>query len=196
VAEAVADAAEAGGVARHIRDRTPRTGRTDERSGTDGGHAPSPKPEPPQEPEPEPTTEPSPSRRRSEPADHRAGATRAGVGTERVGNRGRAKPRPEPEDRAEAPTLSDAGTSPVAPPERSRDDRVIAGVCGGLGEYLGVDAVLIRIARGPRLAGGAGLLLYAIGWPAMPEAEPGAASRGRALADQPPSGTAGAVVSA
>jgi phage shock protein C len=29
---------------------------------------------------------------------------------------------------------------------RSRDDRVIAGVCGGLGRYLQVDPVLLRIA--------------------------------------------------
>ena len=29
---------------------------------------------------------------------------------------------------------------------RSRDDKVIAGVCGGLARYLGVDAVILRIA--------------------------------------------------
>jgi phage shock protein C len=28
---------------------------------------------------------------------------------------------------------------------RSRNDRIIAGVCGGLGTYLGVDPVLIRV---------------------------------------------------
>ncbi len=55
--------------------------------------------------------------------------------------------------------------------ERSSEDRVIAGVCGGLGEYFGVDAVLIRIVAVVLVfAGGAGLLLYAIGWIAMPEA--------------------------
>jgi len=54
---------------------------------------------------------------------------------------------------------------------RSRDDRVVAGVCGGLGEYLGVDSVLIRIAALILVfAGGAGILLYLIGWIAMPEA--------------------------
>jgi len=53
---------------------------------------------------------------------------------------------------------------------RSRSDRVIAGVCGGLGRYLGVDAVLIRIAALVLIfAGGAGLLLYLIGWIAIPE---------------------------
>lgn len=29
---------------------------------------------------------------------------------------------------------------------RSESDRIIAGVCGGLGEYLGIDAVFVRIA--------------------------------------------------
>lgn len=29
---------------------------------------------------------------------------------------------------------------------RSRTDRVIAGVCGGLAQYLGVDPTLVRIA--------------------------------------------------
>lgn len=77
---------------------------------------------------------------------------------------------------AEAEALEEP--SPAAPGAvvprrlmRSRDDRVIAGVCGGLGEYLGVDAVLIRIAALILVfAGGAGILLYVIGWIAMPEA--------------------------
>lgn len=28
---------------------------------------------------------------------------------------------------------------------RSRDQRMIAGVCGGLGEYLGVDPTIVRL---------------------------------------------------
>ena len=58
---------------------------------------------------------------------------------------------------------------------RSRDDSVIAGVCGGLGKYLGVDPVLIRIAAVVLVfAGGAGILLYGIGWIVIPEEpEPG-----------------------
>ncbi len=28
---------------------------------------------------------------------------------------------------------------------RSRDDRMIAGVCGGLGEYFGIDSTLLRL---------------------------------------------------
>jgi phage shock protein PspC (stress-responsive transcriptional regulator) len=54
---------------------------------------------------------------------------------------------------------------------RSRDDRVIAGVCGGVAEYFGIDAVLVRIAALILVfAGGAGIILYIIGWIAMPEA--------------------------
>lgn len=60
---------------------------------------------------------------------------------------------------------------------RSRDDRVIAGVCGGVGEYFGIDAVLVRIAALVLVfAGGAGIILYIIGWIAMPEAPVGTAA--------------------
>jgi phage shock protein C len=53
---------------------------------------------------------------------------------------------------------------------RSRTDRVIAGVCGGLGRYLGIDPVLLRIAFVLLLVtGGAGFLLYVIAWIAIPE---------------------------
>ena len=57
---------------------------------------------------------------------------------------------------------------------RSRDERVIAGVCGGLARHLGVDPVLIRIAFVVlALAGGGGLLLYVVSWVLMPEEKPG-----------------------
>ncbi|MFB3739211.1 MAG: PspC domain-containing protein [Candidatus Velamenicoccus archaeovorus] len=53
---------------------------------------------------------------------------------------------------------------------RSRSDRVIAGVCGGLGRYLGVDSVLLRIAFVVlAIAGGSGVLLYVLGWILIPE---------------------------
>jgi len=82
-------------------------------------------------------------------------------------------PPPEPEAPSEPAPTSEAPPGPARARrlERSRDDRVLAGVCGGLGEYFGVDAVLIRIAALVLLfAGGAGALLYLIGWIAMPEA--------------------------
>lgn len=73
----------------------------------------------------------------------------------------------------------DEGSSAPGPQEprrlrRSRSDRIIAGVCGGLGRYLGIDPVLIRIAFVVlALAGGGGVLLYIVGWVLIPEERPG-----------------------
>lgn len=84
----------------------------------------------------------------------------------------------------DASPLAAAPEPPRSPPparrlQRSRDDRVIAGVCGGLAEYFGIDPVLVRIATLVLVfAGGAGLLLYVIGWIAIPvEPEAGAGER-------------------
>ncbi len=53
---------------------------------------------------------------------------------------------------------------------RSRQDRVIGGVCGGLGRYLQVDPVLLRIAAvALALSGGLGVLAYIIAWIVIPE---------------------------
>src|SRR5689334_10465631 len=53
---------------------------------------------------------------------------------------------------------------PTPPPRRltrPRDDRLIAGVCSGLGRYFNVDPVLFRVAAVALiLFGGAGVLLY------------------------------------
>lgn len=71
--------------------------------------------------------------------------------------------------------------SPTADPvrrlRRSRTDRVLGGVCGGLGQYLGVDAVLIRIAAVLLVfVGGAGIVAYLVAWILIPEATAGAES--------------------
>jgi phage shock protein C len=60
---------------------------------------------------------------------------------------------------------------------RSRDDRMIAGVCGGIGEYLRVDPPVIRLAFvGLTLLGGAGVVIYLAAWVVVPlEPEPGEA---------------------
>lgn len=68
--------------------------------------------------------------------------------------------------------------SPTADPvrrlRRSRTDRVLGGVCGGLGQYLGVDAVLIRIAAVLLVfVGGAGIVAYLVAWILIPEATAG-----------------------
>lgn len=53
---------------------------------------------------------------------------------------------------------------------RSRTNRQIAGVCGGLGEYFGIDPTLIRVLFVLAfLVAGQGLLLYIILWLVMPE---------------------------
>jgi phage shock protein PspC (stress-responsive transcriptional regulator) len=53
---------------------------------------------------------------------------------------------------------------------RSNTHKVIGGVAGGLGDYLDIDPVLIRIAFVVALFfGGAGLLAYIIAWIIIPE---------------------------
>jgi phage shock protein PspC (stress-responsive transcriptional regulator) len=54
--------------------------------------------------------------------------------------------------------------------ERSRTDRWLTGVCGGLGTYFGIDPLIFRIAFIVlTVAGGAGLWLYLAGWLLLPE---------------------------
>lgn len=57
---------------------------------------------------------------------------------------------------------------------RSKTDRVVGGVCGGLGRYLGIDPVILRIAFVLlAISGGSGVLLYLIAWIAIPEEREG-----------------------
>jgi len=61
---------------------------------------------------------------------------------------------------------------PVKQPlRRSRTDRVLTGVCGGLADNLGIDAVLIRIlvVVGTVFTGGALIIAYLIAWALMPD---------------------------
>ncbi len=53
---------------------------------------------------------------------------------------------------------------------RSRKDQQIAGVCGGVADYLGVDPTLMRLLWVIfAIAGGPGLFLYVIMWAIVPE---------------------------
>lgn len=53
---------------------------------------------------------------------------------------------------------------------RSRTHRVIAGVCGGLGEYFDLDPVLVRaLFVAAALGGGFGVMVYLIVWVVIPE---------------------------
>lgn len=64
--------------------------------------------------------------------------------------------------------------SDVAPPRRltrSRDDRMLAGVCGGLADYTGIDPVVFRVVFAvATVLGGAGIAAYVIAWLVIPEA--------------------------
>jgi signal transduction histidine kinase/phage shock protein PspC (stress-responsive transcriptional regulator) len=54
---------------------------------------------------------------------------------------------------------------------RSTDDRVVAGVAGGLGHHLGIDPTVVRLCFGVlTLANGVGALLYLVGWTFLPAA--------------------------
>lgn len=53
---------------------------------------------------------------------------------------------------------------------RSKEDKVIAGVCGGVGEHFNIDPVWVRlVAILLLLADGIGLILYIIAWVLIPE---------------------------
>ena len=55
-------------------------------------------------------------------------------------------------------------------PARSRSDRVIAGVCGGVGTRLGIDATIVRIAFVALALAWVGVPLYLVGWILLPQA--------------------------
>jgi phage shock protein PspC (stress-responsive transcriptional regulator) len=116
-------------------------------------------------------------------------AEQAGGPERPAGSEPPAAERPAPEEPtagAERPT-AEQPTAAAATGEprrlfRSRSDRVIAGVCGGLARYLNVDAVIVRVvAVALVFAGGAGLLLYAAAFLLVPNegegGEPGEAPR-------------------
>ena len=55
---------------------------------------------------------------------------------------------------------------------KSSTDRKVAGVCGGIAEYLGVDSTLVRLVTVLlMLCAGSGLLAYIAAAVIMPEAE-------------------------
>ena len=52
---------------------------------------------------------------------------------------------------------------------RSKKDRVFAGVCGGIGEYLGVDPTVIRLLAVILGFTGSGVLAYIVAAILIPE---------------------------
>jgi phage shock protein C len=53
---------------------------------------------------------------------------------------------------------------------RSREDRIIGGVAGGLGRYFAIDPVIVRVAFVVLAFTGGGILAYLIAWIVIPEA--------------------------
>lgn len=53
---------------------------------------------------------------------------------------------------------------------RSRKDAMVAGVCGGLAEYIGVDSAIVRLVFAVAVVmGGIGVLAYFLAWIIIPE---------------------------
>lgn len=53
---------------------------------------------------------------------------------------------------------------------RSREDKKIAGVCGGIAEYFGWDSTIVRFAAAVLMfVWGTGLLAYVLAWIIIPE---------------------------
>src|SRR5436190_6314060 len=93
-------------------------------------------------------------------------------------------------DFADAVAMTTAATPPTPEPPvskrltRSSSDRVIAGVAGGFGRYMGVDPVVARLAFIVlTFFGGAGLVLYGAAWLIVPsDDKEGAGFDGRGVA--------------
>lgn len=66
---------------------------------------------------------------------------------------------------------SDPDTKTTRTLRRSRTDKMVAGVCGGIAKTLGIDAALVRIGLvvATILGFGTGVLIYLACWILMPE---------------------------
>ncbi len=67
--------------------------------------------------------------------------------------------------------VMDEATTKVKKLRRSRTDKMLAGVCGGVAKMIGVDAALLRIilVAATLLGFGTGAILYVAAWILMPE---------------------------
>lgn len=53
--------------------------------------------------------------------------------------------------------------------QRSRSDRMLAGVCGGIGRALNIDPVLVRVVMAVLIISGPGIIFYIAAWVLMPD---------------------------
>jgi phage shock protein C len=74
---------------------------------------------------------------------------------------------------------------------RSRNQRMLSGVSGGIGEYLNLDPTLVRLGWVVLtfITGGAAIIGYIVAWIVMPEAEAPGAPAQQPPAQQPPTQT-------
>ena len=52
---------------------------------------------------------------------------------------------------------------------RSRTDRKLGGVCGGLANYMGVDPTIVRLVTALLILTGVSILVYLVLWFVIPE---------------------------
>jgi phage shock protein PspC (stress-responsive transcriptional regulator) len=78
------------------------------------------------------------------------------------------------------------------PYRRSTTDRKLAGVCGGLAQYFGMDATLVRVLWVvlTLVSFGAGIVGYILLWVLAPEDGPGAPTAATPIAAAKPAQTA------
>ncbi len=66
--------------------------------------------------------------------------------------------------------MSDASTGAPKRLYRSRDDRMIAGICGGIAHYFNLDPTVVRLITVVAiLFAGSAVLAYLIAWIVVPE---------------------------
>jgi phage shock protein PspC (stress-responsive transcriptional regulator) len=85
--------------------------------------------------------------------------------------------RPEDFDHSEPVTAATDYTHQKRRMHRSTDDFIISGVCGGIGAYLNIDPVLLRILFVISAMFGIGLFVYVVLWIALPVAKTDAQKR-------------------
>ena len=57
---------------------------------------------------------------------------------------------------------------------RSHDDKVLAGVCGGIAQYFNLDATIVRLVfLGATLLAGSGVVIYILLWLFTPDSATG-----------------------
>ncbi|MFD3869839.1 PspC domain-containing protein [Streptomyces sp. NPDC058623] len=70
----------------------------------------------------------------------------------------------------DAPAAGAPAAAPRPSLRRSKRDKVLAGVCGGLGRYFDLDPLVFRIVLGVlAVTGGVGLIFYGFAWLLLPQ---------------------------